>query len=996
MIIMYNFSIFSEQPVLRLKCEKIFKENINMKRMKKVLSLLLALIMTLSLMLTSLTSCDFGSQGGEQGEEQEGEGGGEQGGGSQENPYKGNTVYTVGIKTAGGMKYSDLAVYLYSYENGKVNKFLEYGVTNADGKVSFSLDETKEYAVRIDSSLPEGYDCEEYYPLTGTDTSITVSSSLITDGKLSSAKFELGDIMYDFTVTTVDGTPFTLSEALETYDMVLINFWYTACSWCLEEFPVMNSVYQQYSDKVAIIAIDPIDLASDAEMFYKTFDTDSTTDEIETLSFEVGTDNNGELALAFGVESYPTSVVIDRYGMISLIEPGAIISEKPFTVIFDHFTGENYNQKIINTVDDIIERTLPTVEMPSSEEIGAALESGDLNLSYKNDEKDEYSWPFVVGEKDGETCIVSTNTKEDDSYSQLITSIDLKEGDVVAFDYYASTELGCDILYFVVDGKNMYSISGLGTEWEECYSYVAPEDGTYDIAFIYIKDDDTYEGEDKVYIKNLRVVSVDEVTSPSYIYRFAATKPDKMGYYQQFITPVYNENDGYYHVGTTDGPLLLADLMGYTRFSNEENVYSMSIGEPCEQGMLQYANYSVNSQLYGLCPVTEVLKGYLVEIAAANGGITDTAWLEFCCYYDAYGTDGEELADPIAGLAPFSAYETILSQSGSNEFPNVVTYDRLIMPRGLFFKLRPEESGVYLIMSNSTSPVDGWIFKEEDFVNREAWYTYENVARGNTDETNCYMIAYLDSNTDYYINVAFRDNYEYGKIAFKVERLGDAGYYRFSLASPGYFTYHESVTGTLNKIVSDGIDVELGSDGYWREKVTEGERDGSLLYADFSKYTYIFSNRTLTEILAAGGFDFSKSEDDQTIISLIDEYVEDGKTVEEAIALTDDDLKALWADSYDSYADIYKLEEIYNAYRGNGSYHGIGPDYTQYITEYLEQNLITAENADDESKIGCVVVNAELAEALQLLMDKYTFEGVENSWRKLCYYTQYFGPDNPV
>jgi hypothetical protein len=42
---------------------------------------------------------------------------------------------------------------------------------------------------------------------------------------------------------------------------------------------------------------------------------------------------------------------------------------------------------------------------------------------------------------------------------------------------------------------------------------------------------------------------------------------------------------------------------------------------------------------------------------------------------------------------------------------------------------------------------------------------------------------------------------------------------------------------------------------------------------------------------------------------------------------------------------------------------------------------------------GCVPVDARLAEILQMLMDKYTFENVDNSWIKLCYYYDYLGPN---
>ena len=48
-------------------------------------------------------------------------------------------------------------------------------------------------------------------------------------------------------------------------------------------------------------------------------------------------------------------------------------------------------------------------------------------------------------------------------------------------------------------------------------------------------------------------------------------------------------------------------------------------------------------------------------------------------------------------------------------------------------------------------------------------------------------------------------------------------------------------------------------------------------------------------------------------------------------------------------------------------------------------------DAEGKPEDGCVVVTAELAELLQMLMDKFTFEGVEYSWCKLCYYYDYMG-----
>ena len=67
--------------------------------------------------------------------------------------------------------------------------------------------------------------------------------------------YQLGDKMDDFTVTTYDGRSLTLSEVLKEKDAVLINFWATWCGPCRQEFPFMEEAYQQYTDKVEIIAL---------------------------------------------------------------------------------------------------------------------------------------------------------------------------------------------------------------------------------------------------------------------------------------------------------------------------------------------------------------------------------------------------------------------------------------------------------------------------------------------------------------------------------------------------------------------------------------------------------------------------------------------------------------------------------------------------------------------------------------------------------------------
>ena len=959
-----------------------------MKKTNKAIAILLTLLMVLPTLLFTLTSCN-NNNGGNQG-------GSNNGGSSSQ-----KTAYSITVVTKGGMPMAKLPVYIFEYNDGEIGDIVDAGATDDNGKATFTLSKNGSYAAQINNSIHDGYDVEDYYPIVSNEMNITVSSSVIPESSLTGVKYNLGDVIRDFTVTTTTDDTFTLSEVLKEKKAVLINFWYTTCSWCVTEFPLMQDAYEKYSDDLAIIALDPY--AEDSIEAIRDFQSQMG------LTFDVAKDFTS-LTSAFSVEGYPTSIVVDRYGVITMIEAGAITSERAFDVLFEHFTSDEYKQMLITNYADLVPKEKPNVEMPSSDEISAVFDKGTIEdieyLPYPldaSDEEKEYSWPFVIGnvEVDGvtEQVLYTTNAEKESSYAQLLIDVPMKAGEALAFDYFSSTELGADVLYVIVDDKDIYSISGESTEWATCYAYVAEEDATYEIGLVYAKDSSDNVGEDIVYLKNLRILDATDIDSPAYIYRFAATNPDKYNVYQDYVEIFYNESDGYYHVDSVTGPLLLANLMGYTRFSEDDYVYNMAFGYDYEAAVTTYCNYASNSQINGVCPVNEELKELLIKVAADNYGdpANENEWLEFCCYYDSYGTD-DELEDPIKGLALFSAYDAILSNKGATDFPNELTYNRVIMPRGLFTKFTPSQSGTYLVTSYAPDPqndgsfldTNAWIFTADGFEAHEAWYTYENTDRLNlgmtSDQSNCYMMAYLTAGKDYYINVAYSDLYAVGTIGFRIERLGGAGYYRLSLASPGYFTALENTSGELTKTVAGGIDVEIGSDGYWREKRTDGVA-GSLLYADFSNITPIFTRQSIEQMIELGAFDFTRTEEDQYILNYLALNDNDAEKCDEY-------LRKMWGDSYAEYAEIYKVQDVYA-----GIYHGEGEDFTALAKSFAAKKLKVGDLNGDvkagDARIGCVVVTDELAELLQVLMDKYTFEGVENSWIKLCYYSQYFCEATP-
>ena len=880
---------------------------------------------------------------------------------------QGNTLYTVNINTVGGMAMSGIDVYIYTDDS--LNDMIDYTKTNDEGKATFNLDESDTYAIVL-TSVPKGYEVEDSYKFDGTQKDIVLTSSLVTDADISTATLGLGDVMYDFTVMKPDGTEIKLSDVLKEKKLVVLNFWYTTCSWCLEEFPLMEEIYKDYKDDVEIIALNPMEDSNAVDGFQKQYG----------YSFPMASCPSS-WANTFGVQGYPTSVFVDQYGVICLVESGAITSKRPWVCAMDHFTADPYKQKLcVNGIGDLVTQIKPTYEMPSSDEIAAAINSGNINVTYRaetEDENAEFIWPFIIGEKLGRSCIYASNIGIDSSYAILYADVELKAGQAVGFDYLVSSEFGCDVMYVIVNDEDIFQISGVSSpeEWKSCYPCVADKDGTYEVALCFLKDEDGASGDDTVYIDNIRVVDQSQIDVPTYLPRYAATADEDGNF--SYVNVVYNKNDGYYHVGSENGPLLLADLMGYTPFSEEESVQEIvssgaadkkgvSLYDKVEEdglGMVKYFSYASNAKINGVCTVNKELAEMLKQVADVAGFDGDeNEWLKMCKYYQAYGKGAAQLEDPIKGLATFSAYTTTL---GKNVPSNNFYYDRAILPRGMFSKFVPSQSGVYRFTSKSDyeEGIDAWIFNADG----EIIYTYEHDERMYADPNNCSMVYYMEAGKEYFINMAFWDVYATGTINYDVEFLGSK-YKLFRLCAPGYFTYDTDATGSaMYDIIAGGIKPKLKDGKYYDSK------DGSLIYADFTGITTVFS-QSIVEMIAMGGFDFSKSETDGEILSYLKQNDND-------VAKTKEYLKKLWGEEYDANAEIYQLDDVFA-----GRYHGDGDDLTEDIKKYLSKIDKSGTELD-----GCVVVDEELAEILQQLMDKYTFEDVENSWLKICYYYDYLG-----
>lgn len=320
---------------------------------------------------------------------------------------------------------------------------------------------------------------------------MSVASAEATDAKA----YVVGDTMDDFTIKLTDGTDVTLSELLKTHKAVLLNIWATWCGPCRMEFPYMEEAYKQVSDDLAIVAVscEPTDTDEVIEQFKK----DNGLTVLPMAADTIG------LTDWFDYTGIPTSIMIDRNGVICWQESGSITSVDTFMRLFTPFIADDYSESLVGFE---IPKVAPTVEAPAVEDAAKALlaEGSDLTVSFETE--DEYAWPWVVTE-DG---LKASNAGTDDSYAAVYTTLTAAEGDVLSFDAKVSCEQDYDYLQVTVDDKVAKRIDG-EADWAN-YT-VALTEGEHTVGFTFEKDEASSEGDDTAWVKNVKLATGDEAAA---------------------------------------------------------------------------------------------------------------------------------------------------------------------------------------------------------------------------------------------------------------------------------------------------------------------------------------------------------------------------------------------------------------------------------------------------------------------------------------------------
>lgn len=666
--------------------------------------------------------------------------------------------YVVNVRSEGGLPLDGVTV--AAKRGGTV---IKRGISK-NGKIELGV-ALGEYDLEIDGdSLPAGYYLPsatyKTNPSKRDEVDIGIPSKIIESGSAASS-FAVGSIMKDFTFVDTDGVSHRISEILKEKKAVALNFFFTKCGPCQAEFPAINTAYQGNND-IELLAITHAtneDGTKDnpAEKIVADFKAD------RGLTFPMGVDTIG-LTSAFNVGNFPTTIIIDRYGLIAYRSSGTDTSESSWRRLFTRFTSANYVQSLDGSGGDENNPggsssgslVKPDKEMPATSVMKEAASPDIQGATYSEDES-EYSWPWVTGNDESGSFIYASNTGIDNSYSIVYIDIPMKAGQVLSFEYFVSSEpkngVAGDVFNVLLDGSAMNGLGWSGEiGWTSYDVYVADRDKTVQLAFAYIKDsaDPTpEEGEentckDTVRVRNIRLADSSAIDEPLDVMRPCAYG-EKVGYaYSDYVKAVKGD-DGFYHKDTKDGALIYITISNITPWSelrgnnitqelpNDEGVIE-STTYPATLSRMTANNYYNSSNAtciigdkdvyqayktyvliqgympapYYLMPVNDLLKEWadLFVKDFATADYTENSWLEFCFYYDHYGSennrhDGGETCnvdvDYTEGLTRFNAYQAHLGlQKAEIRFPLQLAHN------GTYYRFTAETAGVYQLRSYTT------------------------------------------------------------------------------------------------------------------------------------------------------------------------------------------------------------------------------------------------------------------------------------------------------
>lgn len=924
------------------------------------------------------------------------------------------TEYTVTVKSEGGLLFKDYALSAFIKDGDEA---VANAVTDEEGKAKFSLSPDYTYEVYL-QKLPEGYD-EAYATLDKDNVSVNLilhSEVITTHQSDASKQYLVGDIIHDYEFVTpyeVEGKnlTYTFADLLNNQHKkaILLNFWGTNCSACMQEMPAMQQAYEIYSDDIEIIAVSNY-MGGDSNSKIEAFRSDNN------YTFPMFRDTHS-FTSRFALSAWPTNVIIDRYGAIARIEEGALTSLSMWEKLLDQYVASDYTQTFVPGTErndsTFIEMAKPDIKVDDEHyvQVGQAINSVNsftdgcsVTWFGEPEETAEFTWPFILKELDGQTILYPSNTNHDNTFSFIYADIEMPAGKAVTFDYWLQTEENNDRFYVFFDGKPVYTMSGENESWKTCYVYSDLIAGKHQLALCYYKDISRSAGFDSVYIKNLRFADLSELTEPIDMLRGAAYgAPEEGAKSFLYYAPVEKKDDGYYHVkldsltgadyaGNDPSPMLLANFDTATNWSKNsitEFIYAIDeetgeyfidctfelngVKDDWRELLQSYANLASKSDIKGYIPVDEALKQLLTAfVKHISGDSYADEWLELCYFYSHYGS-GSPKGNPIIGLTEDTAIEV-------NEGTHTADLTRLIMPYPVtIYSFTPQRSGIFTIESLIPEKLGDiyagqiWIYDDNSSMDEPIYYSgNDRFYRTAENEYNFVSNVYLTQGHKYYLALALLMS-ERGTFDFRIQYSGQS------------IEILDTCTSSDYQIVDNHLELRYAveyakdEDGYYHVLNSDGSL-GSFIYVDFKYPSFGNINSPLSQVInqyIVDPLDYTKKlykvfDYTQTIAYVTTGGTEDNPVYDYAVC----------------NPAIYDEENAADYI-----------DYTDIMQAYCEKAL---SNTGKEE--GFLKATDELVKILTMyhfLRTDSIVNGVkpyviENEWLRFCWYYRTVDAENPV
>jgi thiol-disulfide isomerase/thioredoxin len=132
-----------------------------------------------------------------------------------------------------------------------------------------------------------------------------------------------------FTLPGLDGKPVSLSDFKGKW--VILDFWGSWCRWCVKGFPELKELSAKYGSDLVIVGIDCRDTQERWRAAVEKYGLDWVN------VYNDCTEENNPLLDAYGVQGFPTKVIVNPEGKVAKIVVGA---EPTFPAILARLMGK--------------------------------------------------------------------------------------------------------------------------------------------------------------------------------------------------------------------------------------------------------------------------------------------------------------------------------------------------------------------------------------------------------------------------------------------------------------------------------------------------------------------------------------------------------------------------------------------------------------------------------------------------------------------------------